>query len=66
MRAWALQGGTLCLFVVKMMTAGEGGTMTHYNLVSGEKRCTVRLDEEPTGMATVLCDKLTCIALSNG
>ena len=43
-----------------------GDTMTHYNLVSGEKRYTVRLDEAPTGMATVLCDKQTCIALSNG
>ena len=39
-------------------------TVTHYNLVTGEERCTVKLNDVPAGIMTVLYDNRSCIALA--
>ena len=39
-------------------------SVTHYNLVTGEERCTVKLNDVPMGMTTVLYDYRSCIALA--
>ena len=41
-----------------------GYSVTHYNLLTGEIRCTARLDRGPYGMTIVLYDNRTCVALT--
>ena len=38
--------------------------MTHYNLLTGEERSTVRLNGLPWGLTTVLYNNQKCVALS--
>ena len=50
---------------VSGMDADSAYNVTHYNLVTGEERCTVRLDDVPAGMTTVLYDNRWCIAVAH-
>ena len=52
------------LFVCGKEADSDYDTLTHYNLVTGEQRCTVKLDEKPDDITTVLYYNRRCIALS--
>ena len=52
------------VFVCGRDTNSRHYSVTHYNLVTGEERCTVRLDDAPSGMTTVLYDNRLCIAVA--
>ena len=39
-------------------------SVTRYNLLTGEERCTVRVDDRHSGMTTVLYDNRSCIAVA--
>ena len=53
-----------------MFVCGENAdsrwSVAHYNLVTGEELCTVKLDDWLIGMTTVLYDNRSCIALAYG
>ena len=40
--------------------------VTHYSLDTGEELCSVKLEDVPTGITTVLYDNWSCIAVAYG
>ena len=68
---WNVATGDASCFFLHLRTAGRDSVfvciwdrLTHYNLVTGEERCTVRLDSVHWEMKTVLYYNQRCIALS--